>query len=288
MRKGIILAGGTGSRLWPLTISVSKQLLPVYDKPLVYYPLSTLMLAGIRDVLVITTPEDATAFERLLKDGSHLGMRINYAQQPKPEGLAQAFLIGEKWIGGEPSAMILGDNIFHGSGLADMARRASAQTSGASLFAYQVSDPGRYGIVELDAAGKAISIEEKPRAPKSNWSVTGLYFYDGKASELARKVKPSVREELEITDLNRLYLEAGNLSVMCMEKGFMWMDCGTHDSLLEASEYVAAIERRQGMKVGCPEEIAFLQGWIDAEGLRRAAEPLAKTDYGRYLQRLAE
>jgi glucose-1-phosphate thymidylyltransferase len=286
MLKGIILAGGTGSRLWPLTLAVSKQLLPVYDKPLIYYPLATLMLAGIRDILVITTPEEEPAFGRLLKDGSHLGVKISYAQQPKPEGLAQAFLIAEKWIGGEPCAMILGDNIFHGSGLGDMTRQAGKSARGATLFGYQVSDPGRYGIVELDADGKAISIEEKPKAPRSNWSVTGLYFYDGRASEFARQVKPSQRNELEITDLNRIYLERGELSVLRMEGGVMWMDCGTHDSLLEAAEYVAAVEKRQGTKIGCPEEIAFRQGWIDAVGLKAAADLLGKTDYGRYLHRL--
>jgi glucose-1-phosphate thymidylyltransferase len=286
MLKGIILAGGTGSRLWPLTLAVSKQLLPVYDKPLIYYPLATLMLAGIRDILVITTPEEQPAFKRLLKDGSHLGVKISYAQQPKPEGLAQAFLIAEKWIGGEPCAMILGDNIFHGSGLGDMTRQAGKVASGATLFGYQVSDPGRYGIVELDANGRAISIEEKPKTPRSNWSVTGLYFYDGRASEFARQVKPSQRNELEITDLNRIYLDRGELSVLRMEGGFMWMDCGTHDSLLEAAEYVAAVEKRQGTKIGCPEEIAFRQGWIDTAGLRAAADLLGKTDYGRYLLRL--
>jgi glucose-1-phosphate thymidylyltransferase len=286
MQKGIILAGGTGSRLWPLTIATSKQLLPVYDKPLVYYPLSTLMIAGIRDVLVITTPEDAPAFRALLKDGSHIGVRISYAVQPKPDGLAQAFLIGEKWIDGEACAMILGDNIFHGQGLAELTQEAAKKTTGATLFGYQVSDPGRYGIVELDASGKAIHIEEKPKAPRSNWSVTGLYFYDTRVCELARQVRPSARGELEITALNQLYLRRGEVSVMRLERGFMWMDCGTHDSLLAASAYVATIEKRQGAKIGCPEEIAWRQGWIDAQGLKAAAEPLSKTDYGRYLQRL--
>ena len=286
MRKGIILAGGTGSRLWPLTIATSKQLLPVYDKPLIYYPLSTLMIAGIRDILIITTPEDAPAFKALLKDGSQLGVNISYAVQLKPEGLAQAFLIGEKWIGGEACAMILGDNIFHGQGLAELTQQAAAKSVGATLFGYQVSDPGRYGIVELDASGKALHIEEKPKAPRSNWSVTGLYFYDARVCELAKQVKPSARKELEITDLNQLYLERGELSVMRLERGFMWMDCGTHDSLLDAAAYVATIEKRQGSKIGCPEEIAWRQGWIDAQGLRSAAEPLSKTEYGRYLQRL--
>jgi glucose-1-phosphate thymidylyltransferase len=285
-RKGIILAGGTGSRLWPLTIATSKQLLPVYDKPLIYYPMSTLMIAGIRDILVITTPEDAPAFRALLKDGSHLGVKIGYAIQPKPEGLAQAFLIGEKWIGGEACAMILGDNIFHGQGLAELTREAAAKAAGATLFGYEVSDPGRYGIVDFDASGKAAHIEEKPQAPRSNWSVTGLYFYDARVCELARQVKPSARKELEITDLNKLYLERGELSVKRLERGFMWLDCGTHDSLLDAAAYVATIEKRQGAKIGCPEEIAWRQGWIDAQGLKSAAEPLSKTEYGRYLQRL--
>ncbi len=287
MRKGIILAGGTGSRLWPLTMAVSKQLLPVYDKPMIYYPLATLMQAGIRDILIITTPEDAPAFSKLLKDGSHLGVRISYAQQPSPDGLAQAFIIGEKWLGGEACAMVLGDNIFAGSGIGELTREAADKAAGATLFGFQVSDPGRYGIVELDASGKAIHIEEKPKAPRSNWSVTGLYFYDARVTEYARQVKPSARNELEITDLNRIYLERGELSVLRLDSGFMWMDCGTHESLLEAAEYVAAVEKRQGTKIGCPEEIAWRQGWIDAKGLRAAAEPLSKTEYGRYLMRLA-
>lgn len=244
------------------------------------------MVAGIRDILVITTPEDAPAFKALLKDGARLGVNISYAAQPKPEGLAQAFLIGEKWIGGEACAMILGDNIFHGQGLAELTQQAAAKAAGATLFGYQVSDPERYGIVELDASGKALHIEEKPKAPRSNWSVTGLYFYDARVCELAKQVKPSARNELEITDLNQLYLERGELSVMRLERGFMWMDCGTHDSLLDAAAYVATIEKRQGAKICCPEEIAWRRGWIDAQGLRSAAEPLAKTEYGRYLQRL--
>ncbi len=287
MRKGIILAGGTGSRLWPLTIATSKQLLPVYDKPLIYYPLTTLMQAGIRDILIITTPEDAPAFRKLLKDGAHLGVRIDYAVQPSPDGLAQAFLIGERWLDGQACAMILGDNIFHGSGLAELMRSAAAQTNGATVFGYQVSDPGRYGIVAFDAAGKANHIEEKPRAPRSNWSVTGLYFYDHRVCEFAKQVKPSARKELEITDLNRIYLDRGELAVQRLEQGCMWMDCGTHESLMDAAEYVAAIEKRQGTMIGSPEETAFRAGWLDAAGLKAAAEPLSKTDYGRYLTKLA-
>lgn len=285
MRKGIILAGGTGSRLWPLTICVSKQLLPIYDKPLIYYPLSTLMAASLREILIITTPEDAHAFSRLLGDGSRLGIKIDYAIQSKPEGLAQAFLIAEEWIGGEPCAMILGDNIFHGSGMENLAR-AAANQSGATVFGYQVRDPSRYGIVTFDEAGRAVQIDEKPERPESNWSVTGLYFYDAQVCTLARQLKPSKRNELEITDLNRLYLEAGKLQVLKLESGFMWMDCGTHESLLEASEFVAAVQKRHGKRVACPEEIAFNNGWIDASGLREAAGPLRKTDYGRYLLEL--
>jgi glucose-1-phosphate thymidylyltransferase len=288
MRKGIILAGGTGSRLWPLTIATSKQLLPVYDKPLIYYPLATLMQSGIRNILIITTPEDGLAFRKLLKDGSHLGISINYAVQPSPEGLAQAFIIGEKWLDGDACAMILGDNIFSGPGLVDLTHKATAKTSGATLFGYQVNDPGRYGIVEFDQSGKPIHIEEKPSAPRSNWSVTGLYFYDSHVCEFARQVKPSARNELEITDLNRVYLERGELSVLRLDRGFIWMDCGTHDSLMEAAEYVAAIEKRQSTMIGSPEETAFQMGWLDADGLRAAAEPLAKTEYGRYLLRLLD
>jgi glucose-1-phosphate thymidylyltransferase len=287
LRKGIILAGGTGSRLWPLTIAVSKQLLPVYDKPMIYYSLATLMQAGIREILIITTPQDIAAFARLLNDGSHLGIKIDYAQQPSPDGLAQAFIIGEKWLNGEACAMILGDNIFSGPGLDDLTQEAASKSTGATLLAFQVSDPGRYGIVELDPSGSPIHIEEKPKAPRSNWSVTGLYFYDERVTEFARQVRPSARKELEITDLNRIYLERGELSVLRLDAGFMWMDCGTPESLLEAAEYVAAIEKRQGAKVSCPEEIAWRQGWIDVEGLKAAAAPLARTDYGRYLLRLA-
>ena len=288
MRKGIILAGGTGTRLWPLTIATSKQLLPVYDKPLIYYPLSTLLLAGIRDILVITTPSDAPAFEMLLKDGSQFGARISYAVQPKPEGLAQAFLIGEKWIGGEPCALVLGDNIFHGEGLSELLQTAAAKRLGATVFAFKVRDPERYGIVAFDGEGRATSIEEKPSKPKSNWSVTGLYFYDSRVCEFARKVRPSARNELEITDLNRMYLEIGDLQVERLGRGQMWLDSGTCDSLLEAGEYVAAIERRQGLKVCSPEEIAYRMGFIDGDQLREIARPLVKSGYGQYLLDLVD
>lgn len=287
MRKGIILAGGTGSRLWPITIATSKQLLPVYDKPMIYYPLTTLMQAGIRDILIITTPEDAAAFRKLLKDGAHLGVQISYAVQPSPDGLAQAFLIGDRWLDGQPCALILGDNIFHGSGLATLMQDAAAQTIGATVFCYQVSDPRRYGIVAFGPDNKANHIEEKPKEPRSNWSVTGLYFYDARVCEFARQVKPSTRNELEITDLNRLYLDRGELSVQRLEEGCMWMDCGTHASLMEGAEYVAAIEKRQGTLIGSPEETAFRAGWLDVAGLMAAAKPLSKTDYGQYLLNLA-
>lgn len=288
MRKGIVLAGGTGSRLWPLTIATSKQLLPVYDKPLIYYPLSTLMMGGIRDVLIITTPADQAAFRTLLKDGSDWGMNISYAVQPSPEGLAQAFIIGEEFIGGEPCALILGDNIFHGEGLQDLMVSAAKQETGATVFAFKVSDPQRYGIVDFDHNGRATSIEEKPTHPKSNWSVTGLYFYDRRVCDLARKVKPSARGELEITDLNRMYLEAGELNVQRLGRGHMWLDSGTNDSMLEASEYVAAIERRQGLKICAPEEIAYRKGFIDGTQLQKLAQALAKSSYGQYLFRLLE
>lgn len=288
IRKGIILAGGTGSRLWPLTIATSKQLLPVYDKPLIYYPLSTLMLAGIQDILIITTPADAAGFKLLLKDGSQFGIRITYAEQPSPDGLAQAFIIGEEFIAGESCALILGDNIFHGEGLGETMMSAAKREKGATVFAFKVSDPERYGIVEFNEAGRAISIEEKPKVPRSNWSVTGLYFYDSDVCNLARKVKVSNRGELEITDLNRMYLERGDLNVERLGRGHMWLDSGTHDSLLEASEFVAAIERRQGFKISAPEEIAYRSGFIDADQLRAVAKSLMKSGYGQYLLNLID
>jgi glucose-1-phosphate thymidylyltransferase len=283
VRKGIVLAGGTGSRLWPLTIATSKQLLPVYDKPLVYYPISTLMLAGIRDILIVTTPDDAPAFRKLLGDGSQWGVKFTFAAQPRPEGLAQAFIIGEAFVAGEPCALVLGDNIFHGEGLSELLRTTAGQADGATVFAFQVSNPQRYGIVGFDDAGRATSIEEKPEKPKSNWSVTGLYFYDARVTELAKAVRPSAREELEITDLNRMYLESGKLNVVKLGRGHMWLDSGTHDSMLEAAEYVAAIEKRQGLKIGAPEEIAWRQGFIDAEQVRELAKPLLGSGYGKYL-----
>lgn len=286
--KGIVLAGGTGTRLWPLTIATSKQLLPVYDKPLIYYPISTLMLAGIRDILIITTPEDAPAFQRLLGDGSQWGVRLTFAAQPRPEGLAQAFIIGEQFIAGDACALVLGDNIFHGEGLSELLRSAAAQAGGATVFAAQVNNPQRYGILEFDAAGRAVSIEEKPERPKSSWSVTGLYFYDQRVCELARQVRPSKRGELEITDLNRSYLELGELKVERLGRGHMWLDSGTHDSMLEAAGYVAAIEKRQGLKVGAPEEIAWRQGFIDTAQLRELAKPLMSSGYGKYLLDLAD
>lgn len=281
--KGIVLAGGTGTRMWPLTIATSKQLLPVYDKPLIYYPVSTLMLAGIRDILIITTPDDAAAFRRLLGDGSQWGVKFTFAAQPKPEGLAQAFVIGEQFIAGEACALVLGDNIFHGEGLSELLRASAGQAGGATVFAAQVNNPQRYGIVELDADGRAISIEEKPERPKSTWSVTGLYFYDKRVCELARQVKPSRRGELEITDLNRSYLALGALKVERLGRGHMWLDSGTPDSMLEAAGYVAAIEKRQGLKIGSPEEIAWRQGFINAAQLRELAKPLMSSGYGKYL-----
>jgi glucose-1-phosphate thymidylyltransferase len=287
-RKGIILAGGSGTRLHPATLSISKQLLPVYDKPMIYYPLSTLMLAGIRDILIISTPQDTPRFEQLLGDGARWGLNISYAVQPSPDGLAQAFIIGEDFIGNDPSALVLGDNIYHGHDFINILQSAMARQSGASVFAYHVNDPERYGVVEFDGQGKAISLEEKPLKPKSNFAVTGLYFYDQDVVEMAKGIKPSARGELEITDINSLYLEQGRLSVEIMGRGYAWLDTGTHDSLLDASLFIATLERRQGLKVACPEEIAFRQKWIDADQLQRLAAPLAKNGYGQYLNRILQ
>jgi len=286
-RCGIILAGGAGTRLHPLTMATSKQLLPVYDKPMVYYPLSVLMLAGIRRILLITTPEDQAAFQRLLGDGSRFGVDLTYMVQPSPDGLAQAYILGEEFVDGRPSALVLGDNIFYGSGFSDVLKAAMARPAGATVFGYPVSDPERYGVVEFNADGQVLSLEEKPCEPRSNVAVTGLYFYDGQASELARSLKPSERGELEITDLNRLYLEQGALQVELLGRGFTWLDTGTHDSLIQAGEFVRTIEQRQGLRIGCLEEIAFYQGWLDEDGLRRAAGGF-KSSYADYLRRLAD
>jgi glucose-1-phosphate thymidylyltransferase len=285
-RKGIILAGGSGTRLYPVTMSVSKQLLPVYDKPMIYYPLTTLMLAGIRDILIISTPQDTPRFQDLLGDGSQWGIKLSYAVQPTPDGLAQAFIIGREFVGDAPSALILGDNIYYGHDFETQLSEASARTSGSTVFAYHVHDPERYGVVDFDAQRRAISIEEKPLKPKSNYAVTGLYFYDSQVCDIAAGIAPSPRGELEITDVNRIYLERGQLNVELMGRGMAWLDTGTHESLLEAGQFIATIENRQGLKVACPEEIAYRKGYIDAQKLEQLAQPLKKNAYGQYLLRL--